>query len=91
MRQEIPIEVDDLARRVADAAFNIRRAQGSGLLEPASRIGPLESNPLIVGLKSVDQLLPVLSAQLLTNSRLSGLLINFNAPLVKYGIKRIAL
>lgn len=50
---------------------------------------------LIVEIKSVEVLLPVHQAQLLTylkltNNRL-GLLINFNVVLLKQGIKRIAL
>ena len=50
---------------------------------------------LIVELKTVETVLPVHHAQLmtylkLTNNRL-GLLINFNVPLLKNGIKRIVL
>ena len=50
---------------------------------------------LIVELKAVEALLPVHEAQILTylkvtNNRL-GLLINFNVPLIKQGIKRVAL
>jgi len=50
----------------------------------------------VVGeLKSCERLLPVHSAQLLTYLRLGGfhvgLLINFNVPLLKDGIKRLVL
>jgi hypothetical protein len=45
-------------------------------------------------LKTVDQLLPIHSAQLLTYLKLSGkkvgLLINFNEPVLKKGLKRLA-
>jgi GxxExxY protein len=64
-------------------------------IESAYRIDLLVGHRLIVELKAVDQLLPIHSAQLLTYLRLSGnrlgLLINFNTPLIKDGIKRIVL
>lgn len=51
-------------------------------------------NKIIVELKAVEQLLPIHEAQLLTYLKLSGLtlglLINFNVPVLKSGIKRIA-
>ena len=50
---------------------------------------------VIIELKSVDALQPIHSAQILTYLRLSklplGLLINFNVPLLKDGLKRVAL
>ena len=50
---------------------------------------------LIAELKSVEKLLPIHQAQLLTYLRLTkthlGLLINFNVPVLKDGIKRLAL
>jgi GxxExxY protein len=50
---------------------------------------------LIVELKACDSLLPIHEAQLLTYLKLTkikfGLLINFNVPLLKDGIKRFAL
>jgi len=50
---------------------------------------------LVVELKIVQTMLPVHKAQLLTYLKLSGyrlgLLINFNVPRVKDGIKRLAL
>jgi hypothetical protein len=48
---------------------------------------------VIVELKAVDQLLPIHSAQLLTYLKLSskrvGLLLNFHAPILAKGIKRL--
>jgi hypothetical protein len=45
-------------------------------------------------LKTVDELLPIHSAQLLTYLKLSGkrlgLLINFNEPVLKRGLRRLA-
>jgi GxxExxY protein len=50
---------------------------------------------LVVELKAVEQLLPIHEAQLLTYLKLShthiGLLINFNVPVLKDGLKRMAL
>jgi GxxExxY protein len=55
----------------------------------------LVAEQLILELKAVDQMHPVFEAQLLTYLRLSGirlgLLINFNVPLLKDGIKRMIL
>jgi GxxExxY protein len=48
---------------------------------------------VVVELKSVEQLAPIHTAQILTYLKLTGypvgLLINFNVPLLKYGIKRL--
>ena len=57
------------------------------------RLDMLVENELIVELKAVETMLPVFEAQLLSYLRLMhkrlGLLINFNVPLIKNGIKRI--
>ena len=57
------------------------------------RLDLLVENCLIVELKAVEALFPVHQAQLLTYLKLTGnslgLLINFNVPLIKDGIKRI--
>jgi len=51
-------------------------------------------NRLIVELKSCDGLLPIHEAQLLTYLKIAdikyGLLINFNVPVLKDGIRRLA-
>jgi GxxExxY protein len=53
----------------------------------------LIENSLIVEIKSVNKLLPVHSAQLMTYMRLtkarSGLLINFNVQMLFHGVRRI--
>lgn len=63
-------------------------------LDGGYRLDLLVDNKLILELKTVEQLLPIHSAQLLTYLKLSqmtlGLLINFNVPAMKSGIKRIA-
>ena len=52
-------------------------------------------NKVLLELKSIDQFLPVHTAQVLTYLKLSklrtGLLINFNVPLLKSGIKRLSI
>jgi GxxExxY protein len=62
-------------------------------LDCAYRLDIVVGGFVILELKSVDDLLPVHEAQLLTYLRLTqlwlGLLINFNAPLLKHGIKRL--
>ena len=64
-------------------------------LEAGLRLDFLIENMLVVELKAVEQLLPVHQAQVLTYLKLSskrlGLLINFNTPLFKDGIRRLAL
>jgi GxxExxY protein len=67
-----------------------------GLRLPSGlRIDMLVNYCVIVEIKAVEALLPVHRAQLLTYLKLSGhrvgLLINFNVPLIKDGIRRIAL
>ena len=50
-------------------------------------------NQVVVELKTVEKLLPVHDAQMLTYLRLSGcrvgLLMNFNVPVLRDGIKRL--
>jgi GxxExxY protein len=62
-------------------------------LECAYRIDLLVENLVVVELKAVDSLLPIHEAQLLTYLKLTniwlGMLINFDIPLVKDGVKRI--
>jgi GxxExxY protein len=65
------------------------------ILECGYRIDILVENSLIVELKSVDKVLPIHEAQLLTYMKLAniktGLLINFNVKQLKDGIKRFVL
>ena len=57
------------------------------------RMDILVDNLVVIELKVVEKLLPVHEAQLLSYLRLSqkklGLLINFNSPILKSGLKRI--
>jgi GxxExxY protein len=65
------------------------------LLEAGLRLDIWIERKLIIEVKAVESLLPVHQAQLLTYLKLTksrlGLLINFNIPLIKNGIKRIVL
>lgn len=64
-------------------------------LECGYRLDLLISNKIIVELKSVDALVAVHEAQILTYMKFSkiktGLLINFNVTSLKHGIKRYVL
>lgn len=63
------------------------------LIDAGYRIDLMVNDAVIVELKSVEKLLPIHKAQLLSYLRLSkrkvGLLINFNEVRLKNGIKRI--
>ena len=62
-------------------------------LDCGYRIDVTVEQKVILELKTVERLLPIHEAQLLTYLRLSGLtlglLINFNVPVLKEGLKRI--
>lgn len=64
-------------------------------LDCGYRVDLLVENGLIVELKSVEHVLPIHEAQLLTYMRLAGistgLLINFNVTQLKHGMKRYVL
>lgn len=64
-------------------------------MELGFRLDLLVEDSIVVELKAVESLLPVHLAQVSTYLKSSdkrlGLLINFNVPLIRRGIKRIAL
>jgi GxxExxY protein len=120
-------QVNDLSGRLVDAAFQVHKALGPGLLESvyescyaaelrhqqigfARQVGiditygdvELESglrldflveDMIVVELKAVESQLPVHYSQLASYLRLAnrplGLLINFNVPLLREGVKRV--
>lgn len=120
-------DIEEVAAIVVDAALQLHRDLGPGLLESAYeavlakileqrglqverqkpvpvqyhgvsldegfRLDLLVDDQLIVELKSVENIHPVHPKQLLTYLRLMnlplGLLINFGAPLLKNGLKRV--
>ena len=64
-------------------------------LEAGLRLDLVVDDCVVVELKAVEALLPVNQAQLLSYLRLTGhrlgLLLNFNVPLIRDGIKRMVL
>jgi GxxExxY protein len=64
-------------------------------LDCGYRIDMMVEEQVILELKTVERLIPVHEAQLLTYLKLSGmrigLLLNFNAPVLKDGIRRMVL
>ncbi|MEO6067882.1 MAG: GxxExxY protein [Gemmatimonadales bacterium] len=66
-----------------------------GVIQDAYRIDLLVDDRLVVELKSVEKLSPLHTSQVLTYLKLggysAGLLINFNVPVLKDGLKRILL
>ena len=85
----------ELSNRGIDAKRQVAVSvcyKGEALDEDAYKIDLLVDGAVVVELKTVDSLLPIHEAQLHTYMKLSryclGLLINFNVPLLKHGIKR---
>jgi GxxExxY protein len=64
-------------------------------MDAGLRLDMVVDDCLVVEIKAVEQILPVHKAQVLTYLKLTGnrlgLLINFNTPLIRDGIRRIAL
>jgi GxxExxY protein len=64
-------------------------------LDAGLRLDLLLADALIIELKSAEKILPLHEAQLLTYLKLTGLrlglLVNFNVPVIKEGIRRIVL
>ena len=62
-------------------------------LDQSCRIDFLVNNQVVIEQKSVNNIEPIHNAQLLTYLKLSnkryGLLLNFNVPIMKQGIKRL--
>jgi len=125
----IPEETERIATLIIDAAFQVHKTLGPGLLEKVYevclchelkkrnlrfkrqvnipiiydnitfeegyRIDVIVENQIIIELKACDKHNSVWDAQILSYLRLTenrlGLLINFNVPLIRQGIKRIIL
>ncbi len=122
------VEIDELTSKVINAAIDVHKSLGPGLLESAYeeclcrefdlreikyerqkdlpvqykgvmlncgyRLDMVVEGKLILELKACATLEPIHEAQLLTYLKLTGfkvgLLINFNVPVLKMGIRRIA-
>ena len=89
-----------LAKVLRDKGYDVKEEiylpltfRGELIEANAYRIDLLVSNSVIVEVKSVEEMKPVFSKQTGTYLKLMnlqlGLLINFNVPLLKDGIKRI--
>jgi GxxExxY protein len=61
-------------------------------LDCGYRLDILVENLVVIGIKTVEDVLPIHEAQLLTYLKLggwqAGLILNFNVPVLKQGIKR---
>lgn len=85
--------------RLAGIAFELQRplpvAYKDVLLDCGYRVDVMVEGSLILELKSVDRVLPVHDAQILTYMKLAncrtGLLMNFNVPVLRDGIRRFVL
>jgi GxxExxY protein len=86
---ELSLRDIPFARKVIIGVNYKGRAVGEG------RLDFLVGGKLVVELKAVDMLAPIHTAQVLSylkaTSRQLGLLINFNTPILKNGLKRIVL
>ncbi len=64
-------------------------------LDAGLRLDMVVDDCVVVEIKAVEQLLPVHHPQVLTDLKLTGhrlgLLVNFNTPLIKHGIRRVIL
>ena len=88
-----------LAFELADRGLSVERQKALPViyrdvkLDCGYRLDLLVEEKVIVELKSIDRLLPIHSAQLLSYLKLSkcnvGLLINFNVKILKSGLRRI--
>lgn len=62
-------------------------------LDCGYRLDLLVEEKVVIELKAIEKILPIHEAQLLTYLKIGGwnggLLINFNVPLLKYGVRRI--
>ena len=126
-REKINMQTNVLTETVINAAIEVHKALGPGLLESAYeeclctelklrkisferqkelpieykgtkldcgyRLDVVVADKLILVLKACENLLPIHKAQLLTYLKLTGiktgLLMNFNVPLLTKGIKRL--
>ncbi len=89
-----------LAHELTERGFVVERQKPQPVfydgieIETGYRLDLLVGDSVIIELKAVEQLAPIHQAQLMTYLKLSdkslGFLINFNVPLIKQGIRRIA-
>jgi GxxExxY protein len=90
-----------LAHKLTRRGYTVERQKEQPIvyeglkIEVGYRLDILVDDQVIIELKAVEQMLPIHQAQIMTYLKLSrktlGLLINFNVPLIKNGIKRVAM
>jgi GxxExxY protein len=90
-----------LCYELSQSAFVVRRqvplpvVYKSVRLDCGYKLDVVVENQVIIELKTVERLLPIHQAQLLTYMKLSGirtgLLMNFHTPVLKDGIRRLIL
>jgi GxxExxY protein len=90
-----------LAHELTKRGYQIERQKPQPVIydgleiEVGYRLDVLVNGEVIIELKSVEQVLPIHHVQLMTYLKLSGktlgLLINFNVPVIKQGIRRVAM
>lgn len=90
-----------LTRELAKRGMEVKRqvsvpvVYDGEVIDTAFRLDLLVADEIVVEIKSVEKVAPVHKAQLLTYLKLSGkrlgFLINFNVPLIRDGISRLAL
>jgi GxxExxY protein len=89
-----------LAKLLRDTGYDVKEelylplvSRGEVIEDRGSRIDLLVNDQVVVDVKSVEDMKPLFSKQLGTYLKLLelqlGLLINFNVPLLKDGVKRI--
>ncbi len=88
-----------LAYELKERGFNIRRQVAMPItykavkLDAGYRLDLIVESQVVVEVKAIDRLLPIHQAQLMTYLRLSGrrlgLLMNFNVPMFRNGVRRI--
>ena len=88
-------EEDKLSKEIIGAAIEVHRNLGPGLLESAYEECLCREFAIraVLVLNGKNRIEPIHEAQLLTYLKLSdlrlGILINFNVPILRSGIKRI--
>jgi GxxExxY protein len=90
-----------LCYELGQAGFTLRRqvplpvVYKSVRLDCGYRLDIVAENRVIIELKAVERLMPIHEAQVITYLKLSGiptgLLLNFNTPVLKEGVRRLTL
>jgi GxxExxY protein len=92
---EEALSIELAERKLSHSRQHVISVSYKGHAIGEGRLDILVDNRLIVELKAVEALLPIHSAQLISYLKMTGypvgLLINFNVPVLKQGVKRLVL